>query len=716
MFVKFFELDEQFGHQMDHQAIIKSKQWTDKQNRCYQVTEFSKNLLYLFGLFLRVDLYGGYQSGGKKYLDPKMTLTISIKYNQQFDTARNKPCWSILFNIVYIYTSIRLMINSYFQYKYDFSSLRYQRYKSIKQGNWTPSKQHLGSKHELNFLKYHSMDETFLFEQVEMSKQVLKSVGSPFIEAHFSVQLYAIFLIVVGWSLYINTQINFNHIANFDFSFIRAILDYENELKLFNWFVRQEIDKFIESSRNFAAISMDRRTQLFGGLSYKTTNTIRQHEANDTNDHNSQQNSITSKIFRDKPMALVEHSILIKQLERMALNGSLLPPNKMPDWINKLAYFQYMFSVCFFIYCSMVQVMTSVIFILSLDKFEPSLLDILTIFEFLMSSFVVIVCAIFYGFIILASCLDQIYSVIGLRKRIDDCAMNNKKKLIVCLMMMERFEVQNDLKLLKNIEKRNEEHVFGGRSGGVEVAPNSLDENTRNRSQLNLNHLYHTNLDDLPNIKNLNGQHQSLLIKQQVNYRRGLDIYIESCFSQMNANLLHSILDYKVFVGQFEPIKRSFGFILIIVSVLMIVMPIMGLIHVPYIDKRVKVFTVSLSMFCALAADILIAIPISYLYTRCLELYQSLSSLLAHSIEVTTHENIGRIYDRHSVWILRKELAHTDRLANQFVFRFIGLKLTYINLLKVHFWLGLVTLYMFVESSYQGELLGAVFRDPLGVY
>lgn len=73
------------------------------------------------------------------------------------------------------------------------------------------------------------------------------------------------------------------------------------------------------------------------------------------------------------------------------------------------------------------------------------------------------------------------------------------------------------------------------------------------------------------------------------------------------------------------------------------------------------------------------------------------------------------IFDDHLIWVIRKELNHPDLLEGQFATVGLGIKFTYGNLIKIHFWLGLIIMSNFFEFS-DNVLSGSAFTDPFGVF
>lgn len=641
--IKSYKLNDELAEQMDNIADVIDRVEQVPRNKF--ILHMSGAILRFLGRFLCVNLDENHQQ----------MHTHAGANKQTIHNCCSRLCahqwWPILIRIIYIASTIRMTINIYYQYVYDLRLLRYQRVKlnnepSIKAGD------------DPNLAS-----EKNLLRQVEAARATLKLIGAPFLNAHFIGQIYSIFDVLMGLTSYMQTYIFLLYFKPFDFSFVRAILNFQKELKYTNLLIRKEVNKFIKSSQNFAEISLGDRVIMFAGLSYRT-----------------------EEKASEWPESLVDYTFTIRQLERMTLSGTLMPCNKSPDWIVKLAYLNCLFSISFPSYCLLAQLTMYILFVtVSEYGIEHDLMDMVAFVEHIAVTVVMIVAGTFYAYVVSASCIDQIYLVINLRKSIEKSVCANKRRFESCLELIE----SGDGHQLAESSPRQADSDLG------------LDNVAYDAVQLGLNHW--------PQIDQLQFGRRKLM---PFTKKMQIDLY----FTQMNAELLRILMQYKIFVTQLRPSLGGMELPLVFALFMILFVPLVGRIHVPYINQDVKVYIGGLALFCALAANILVLIPISYLHARCLEIYKPLSSLMAHSIEVVQHQGIRRIYDRHSIWMLRKELNHPERFAAQFTTNFFGLRVTYSTMLRINFWSGILTLSIFVETASQHNLLGNLMVDPLAVF
>ena len=197
---------------------------------------------------------------------------------------------------------------------------------------------------------------------------------------------------------------------------------------------------------------------------------------------------------------------------------------------------------------------------------------------------------------------------------------------------------------------------------------------------------------------------------------------VESLKGQMNFELLLTLIHFKLFIWQFKHYSRSFSLIIFWAVVLTFTFPILGRLHVPYISSEInqqfRLFVVILSLI-VLACTNLCLVPACYTHKRCLDLYKALSSLLAHVTRLETehsHSNGERIYNRHNVYALRKELEYPKLLLAKFATNSGGLSLRYGTMLALYFWFSLIGFSTLFEASSGNSLSASLLLDPFRVY
>lgn len=127
----------------------------------------------------------------------------------------------------------------------------------------------------------------------------------------------------------------------------------------------------------------------------------------------------------------------------------------------------------------------------------------------------------------------------------------------------------------------------------------------------------------------------------------------------------------------------------------------------------------------------LVFLPICWMESRSQSPIKSLWNLMATLVVIVDQVNYGRLVDEHSIWLLRKELSHPERMRSQFTISVLGIEFTYTELLKLHFWLGLLVLLFAYEvalspsafaaspwsrwSQTRESAFGNLLSDPLGI-
>lgn len=198
------------------------------------------------------------------------------------------------------------------------------------------------------------------------------------------------------------------------------------------------------------------------------------------------------------------------------------------------------------------------------------------------------------------------------------------------------------------------------------------------------------------------------------NLMASIDLDIEL----MNSNLVLILLHYRIFIAQLKPILRSTGPLALLLLCTALCLPVMLRLHLPYLNFYAKIILLITSISAIFWVDICL-LPICLWHERNLRLHRSLNKLLAHTVEVQSE--MDSLYYAYSTWVLRQELSRSDLLVKRFAVNF-GLDFTYPNLLRVHFWAGLVFLSTVTwTGGGQKDLVqflpgDSLLSDPLGYF
>lgn len=355
---------------------------------------------------------------------------------------------------------------------------------------------------------------------------------------------------------------------------------------------------------------------------------------------------------------VVDYRNTVRRLKEFALSGKLQPINRTNKWINYL-------TKCF---CTSNWALATVPVMFYLSSvtivpafgdlhFEHNPMDVLLCVELSSLWLVIITPAVFYITVTILNCTDQGNLVSKLIEVIESCIYKNDR-------LFDEYFVNTNLTQTDPMNSHNRVPKF-----------DSIKFNLIN----------------------------------QANQAKAI--------SKMNSNMLYALVHYKIFVSQLKPTQSSFGFICTSSLFVAFAMPIIGRLHVPYVTAGAKILIIVISVITLVLADICIA-PVCQLNVKCLRLYKTLWGLLAHAVNLANHSGgPARVYDKHTIRVLRKELNHPERLANQFSTIALGLSFTYSNLIRIHFWFGIIVLSIITDvRSDHEEVIGSLASDPLGIF
>lgn len=437
------------------------------------------------------------------------------------------------------------------------------------------------------------------------------------------------------------------------FRFARLILDPESERRDCIRTTSIEASRFVASSRNFTRESRRVTGELQQSGLLELANQSRQFKFN--------------------------YEIVLKQL---AFDGLLQTMCWYPKWIFKVSVAFGIFSLMTIVYSLIISASVAILLpIVARVNLETDPLDLLMMFENLFLNAIMAVVITLYVSIIVFSSLDQLKNMAELRKQLSNCTKSNRAMFI---------------KLTRTFSLRTPRTR--------RLAPSSIMLKAREK------------------------MHSPFLTEPFNNNRDKMsDFLIDSHSKQMNMNLLIVFINYKTFVRRSAPVQKSNRVLVMITLVLLFVLPIVSRLHVPYAQPNLRILATIICLTIVFIADFCL-VPVCYIHSRSLDLYRSLWSLLAHTIELERwiYENSHKhsyydsrttIYDRHLVWSLRKQLNHPDRLIKQFATTAFGLELSYPNLIRIHFWFGLVALSIITDAgSNQLLIFGSFLTDPLGLF
>ena len=172
--------------------------------------------------------------------------------------------------------------------------------------------------------------------------------------------------------------------------------------------------------------------------------------------------------------------------------------------------------------------------------------------------------------------------------------------------------------------------------------------------------------------------------------RPGRKAHLPDLVTEMNANLLAVLVHFRMFTHEVRAFKESSKILAFGTLQLTFLVPVLVRAHALYLDKSLIAPVLSFSLLFLALGDLCL-VPICHKHSRFFDLYKSLASLLARTIEFD-RATAGEIYDPHTIWLLRKELSRPEDLMDLLSTRVLGFLFNYQNLLRAHFWAGVLVL------------------------
>lgn len=204
-------------------------------------------------------------------------------------------------------------------------------------------------------------------------------------------------------------------------------------------------------------------------------------------------------------------------------------------------------------------------------------------------------------------------------------------------------------------------------------------------------------------------------------------------YDLINGRLLLLLIRYKIFVAQLRPMRTTFGYFFMASFALMVTFPLLARVHAPYLTSADSKWLIILVCIIMVVLPSLGVLPIPWSNARSAKLYRRMASLLAHLVQgerqlpLDDERGPNHLHSERLLWLLRKELNCPEEFRSQFSIRAPGMEITYTEMLKIYFWLGLliITLTVDLQSAAASEPshaggdtvtpITAWLADPLGM-
>lgn len=373
-------LDEEFAQKMKEASLEHLKLIPSSSNR--------KRLAFLIDWMNKI-----------VNISPFQDESFHISRTHQVHRVPKIPTRAYIAFVIYFYVLGKTLINSTYQYRYDFAKSQYD---TLSQ----------------NHSQADNMTMLRLAEEVEKNRGMLKYLGSPFINMHFMVETAYIQFIIIFIIVHVEAQIYFRYISPFNCSLIRLIFNIKREQLNYSNLIIVELNRFIESSANFVLrFKRIRETRRFRDDSHYWQQMQSQLELD--------------QIGMSRMVFAPNHQSSVQLIKQMALNGLFQPINHKPAWLERIytLYLRVLYSV---VIIAILFVFVFLMYILpkmaDAGDIELKSNDLIYLIEILFGIIAIICCLVFYAALSLINIIDHLRTIRELEKKIKTCI--NQSNLI----------------------------------------------------------------------------------------------------------------------------------------------------------------------------------------------------------------------------------------------------------------------------------------------
>lgn len=605
----------------------------------------------------------------------------AVQVGGDLEQPRNDKYPEWLSNIclaIYLYISFKMMINVFFQYRYDSYAIRLRRIDEMLLStveNATVSMFIAGFSFNSSLL---SDDDRARLASLKVEllgsasfwRRALKWIGAPHINCYIIVECATVLLMLITHLVYINGRIAEAR-RHFDMYFVRSILNPRLELLRCRRMIEGEARKILESSANSTRALVQRvqdcerlmRCRAVEGRKFASPATTRpsrnaNHQWRRRADSPSLSwNSCHNSTGCDLSISLDDHENLKLLMQRLVQDDQLVPANRSDKWIDSMSLQFSAFSTINLIYSTILNITLVIILpIYTNQKLElTNLMDKVALCELLFFTFLSINSTVFFLALLSVNATNQARYMKRVQASFLHCSHRNSAR--VQQMVLERRQSLS--------------------SSDLNLRSTPLDPSNQQPSNKQLD--------------------------------------------QMNANLAKSLLEYRIFLTQFKAIQKSFSLITVALYLLLFI-PLMIRLHISYYYQDFWWFGVYFSISALILTDS-ISVPICIIHNQGQRLYKVMSHMLAQAIELNIQSSGGRnkstrrVYNEHLVWLLRRIVDDPKRFTDQFASQaFPGILLTFSSLTEIHYLFSLVLLSAFVQIESWQRLFGSRLNDPFGLF
>lgn len=203
------------------------------------------------------------------------------------------------------------------------------------------------------------------------------------------------------------------------------------------------------------------------------------------------------------------------------------------------------------------------------------------------------------------------------------------------------------------------------------------------------------------------------IIKKEFNFR---SINDKSIIDKMNKDLLFIILQYQIYLSQFESTKPTIRYITNMTICSSVLSPILTFLQMPFVDINLRVLVFITFIVFVLFGDFLIA-PVCILNSKCSLIQKKLFNLMGH---ISRFKNV---YSLNTIKLIHREICNSNLRIDQFNIYSFGLIVNFNNFVRFHVYLLLILTYVYVINSktistdFYSSMDGRnILTDPLSSY
>lgn len=627
-----------------------------------------------------------------------------LKY--YFTNKSNPSSWVKLLRYIYIITTITTIYQCIIQLRYDWTNINLKRLlvdtNKVNNSNYNDSYQS----------ESHNLKEQLIYYET-----ILDYIGAPFLHYPFFIEGHIMFILVCAFSTYPECYIYNRYVKPLDLSPFGILVARKLYLRYYVKIVIEEVNKFIESSQRYADIYLHQETNcsneynIIDELSELTQELTdgSEDENNNLSDNimtDLYENNITTDLISEKMYTsyyysnnnnniklLKDHKRCCNQLKRMILSGDLMPFHRRPDYIDYISYY-------IIIFCNLLNISAAIFvpgqlyFLQTYDlSTQPNRLsDLIVYFNLLALVIFSDAGSIYFLSAVSLNCLDYIYSAIKLKKKIELCIKSNEL-IFYQIYKMNLIKTNNNITL----------NIFNGDLKNIDKSKQSLfDYDIFNHLNSNIDGQYKTKAIIEDNNDNYISKINNIHRKDQ------MEILIE----ELNANLLYVLIHYKIFIRLFTITKDTLGILGYIAIQNISVALCIFILLVGEVDLKLLPEVVASFLFMGFWLESCI-LPICYLNSRIIDLFNGLFSIIAHttrddfddSTELINGRNKQKAtfldyYDQHLIESLRKESNFMNRIATkQLSVTILGLAFSFSTYVRLHV-MSVIVVTVTIYSSY----------------